>query len=928
MRRASTEARDAEMGICQGDTLASSPRAAAGYLAAERAVLRAVADDLDSLGFECAVRKTARRSTQSSVVRVDQAFDLVAWRPGDDPSRTVAVAISYDAPVGADSVVGGLWPAAVTVEALRALKVEGFRNDIVVSIGSSNEWRVFNSVLRDDPPTAPDTGRHSSELEVAGAGHPAAPAVFFESPGWMVGFIPGAEPDSAFPFPTSHQPLSPMPSEALGKSSSSSPSAFARPTMEVLQSVRIDADEDRRPLLSASANRFFAALRTAADREDSSDVKRSLLWLLIIVLPVALLLLAARVVHARARIRLVEANNAIRRMESWLAVRDRLVRWRNARHATVRRTRRLRPIGPGFSRTVRPYGTWLCRYVAWTVRHLWVTAVWGIPVVVIRVAAMFGSYRSYRHATGGRCLPADIAFMKKRNIIVRQNAEDDYKKGVASVAEGWSSLPKALVKHGNGKWVAVVGFVVTLAMAGIGMVCADKTDVTNYVANVVIIAIRAVALFVILFMLASIIYDIFKNRFRLASIKSATSKVRFRWFALGCAIAVYSGLTTLKVGPLADLEEMVDPSILTATFVLVAIVLGLCEMFDRLDKIDKDRIESRSKTEKMAEEIVGISKQVTIASRLRSLVFQWDRGRAAMLSVVVLLSYLVWVSWFVVDMMEHVRQGAIAPKAGAVSLIATTAAVLVLPAVALLVSAFNRSENSASWILLIPVLAAGCGLWTGGGGEVEVGSDQTGLVTSAEIDWHESGDSILWKAGSDYMERTAVPRIGAGMDLAFEPPTLEHAGTKVDSPEERKTVRLRIRKSELRGQVLRMRAVDSVSAWFVSVDGEAIADSVRADSVEMWEATGRADAELTLKLPRCHSVALDVEEIRTGVDEALVARLGPLPSTFGIGDSSAVLVTGRITLRQDWELPKCCDQTLAQRAQVGAATAEPAPGAL
>ena len=396
---------------------------------------------------------------------------------------------------------------------------------------------------------------------------------------------------------------------------------------------------------------------------------------------------------------------------------------------------------------------------------------------------------------------------------------------------------------------------------------------------------------------------------------------------------MYSGLTTLKVGPLADLEEMVDPSILTATFVLVAIVLGLCEMFDRLDKIDKDRIESRSNTEKMAEEIVDISKQVTIASRLRSLVFQWNRGRAAMLSVVVVLSYLVWVSWFVVDMREHVRAGAVAPKAEAVFLIATTAAVFVLPALALLVSAFRRSKAAASWILLIPMLAAGCGLWTGRGGEVEVGSDQTGLVTAVEVDWSESGDSILWKAGSDYMERTAVPRIGAGMDLAFEPPTLEHAGTKVDSPEERKTVRLRIRKSELRGQVLRMRAVDrvdSIGAWFVSVDGEAIADSVGADSVEMWEATGRADAELTLKLPRCHSVELDVEEIRTGVDEALVARLGPLPSTFGIGDSSAVLVTGRITLRQDWELPKCCDQTLAQRAQVGAgaATAEPAPGAL
>ena len=292
-----------------------------------------------------------------------------------------------------------------------------------------------------------------------------------------------------------------------------------------------------------------------------------------------------------------------------------------------------------------------------------------------------------------------------------------------------------------------------------------------------------------------------------------------------------------------------------------------------------------------------------------------------MLSVVVVLSYLVWVSWFVVDMREHVRQGAVAPKTEAVFLIATTAAVLVLPAFALLVSAFRRSNGSASWILLIPMLAAGCGLWTGGGGEVEVGSDQTGLVTAVEVDWSGSGDSILWKAGSDYMERTAVPRIGAGMDSAFEPPTLVHEGTKVDSPEERKAVRLRIRKSELRGQVLRMRAVDSVSAWFASVHGEPIADSVGADSVEMWEATGRVDAELTLRLPRCHSVALDVEEIRTGVDEALAARLGPLPSTFGIGDSSAVPVTGRITLRQDWELPKCCERTLAQRTQIGGGAA-------
>ena len=115
-------------------------------------------------------------------------------------------------------------------------------------------------------------------------------------------------------------------------------------------------------------------------------------------------------------------------------------------------------------------------------------------------------------------------------------------------------------------------------------------------------------------MLASIIYDTSKIRFRLASIKYDTSKIRFRWFALGCAIAVYSGLTTLKVGPLADLEEMVDTSILTATFALVAIVLGLCEMFDRLDNID--RIASRLRTEEMAKKIIGISKQVTIALRL------------------------------------------------------------------------------------------------------------------------------------------------------------------------------------------------------------------------------------------------------------------------------------------------------------------------
>ena len=921
----STVARDAEITICLSDSPAYSSRATPGHLAGDYAVLKAVADSLKSWGFQCTLRTTTRRSTRDGLVRVDQALDLVATRKADDASRTVVLAISYDATASGDSIVGGLWPAAVTVAALRALKVAGYRNTIVLAIASTSEWGVFNSALPGDPPASPTRVTHVTEI--AGGEQAAAPVVFFESPGWMIGFVPGADHEADVPFPIVHQPPPAIPSDTLRDSISTSPaSAIARPTMNILQSVRIDADEDRRALLSASARRFFTALRTAHGRGERSLIGRSLLWLLVIVAPIALFVAARCVVYNRARIRLVEANRAIHRMESWLAVSNRLVRWQDACDARLRRKRGIRPPMPRFTGTVKPYGGWLRRYVSWFACHVRATVVRGVLVRLIRVASMFGLHvRTAR----GRYLPESIEFMKKRNrLLLQQEAEDDHKKGIAKVSKGWNAMPKTLAASGNGKFV-LVGFAVTLVTAVlVGLV----------VTSVPAVPLRLAATFVIAEYLGlpvawmtaglELVWDNLTVVAFVSMVIGATSffalaPSKARWFALGCSIAVYTGLTTLNAGPLADFElkRLVDASPLTATFALVAIVLGLCQMFDMLDRIDAPRLRSRPKVRKIAEAIVGRSERLTIASYLRSLVFRWDRGRAATLSVAVMVSYVVWVGWFVRPMIVLVWESGTGADAVAISVVLTTAVVLFLPALALLVSAFRPSNASASWILLIPILVAGCE--APNERDVEVAQVRTGLVASVEIDWSGSGDSIVWKAGSDHTGRTAVPWIDAGMDSAFEPPRLEREGIDEDRAEERKTVRLRIRKGGLRGQVLRMRVPDD-DARVVSVNWEPVADSVRAHSVEVWfefwEATGRGDAVLTLELPRCNSVALVVEEIRAGVDGALAARLGPLPSTFDIGDSSSVLVTGRITLRQDWPLPDCCERTLGQR--VPAANAE------
>ena len=334
----STTARDAEIETCPDSV--SLSRATPGHLAADYAVLMAVADGLKSQGFECALRTTTRRSTQRGVVRVDQARDLVAWRPRkmvQEVSRTVAVVVSIDGTPSGDSIVGGLWPAALTLEALSKPEVSEIQNPIVVTIGSSNEWGVLNRVVPGDPPTAAIRRLHAREIEVAGPDHPAAPVVSFESPGWMIGFVPGAVQEMDFPFPTVHRLRPPTPSDTPGNSiSTSSASAFAQPTMNVVQSIRIDADEERQSLLSATANRFFTALRTADGREERSDFARSMQWMLVMVLPAVLLAAAALVVYHRARVRLERANNAIRRMESWLAVSARLGRWHDACLAVVR----------------------------------------------------------------------------------------------------------------------------------------------------------------------------------------------------------------------------------------------------------------------------------------------------------------------------------------------------------------------------------------------------------------------------------------------------------------------------------------------------------------------------------------------------------------------------------------------------------------
>ena len=872
---------DAEIPSCATFTQGPFPDVAlSGRRAKEYLVLKATADSLASLDFQCAVRTTTRRTEQLGELRFDRVLDLVAWRKGSQPTHTIVVAISYNATAPSNAVVGNLWPVAITLEALRALdEAESLRNDIVVTISSTAEWGVLQSALRASTADFPLSDRSVTQINVYDNAPLVTPLALFDAPGWLIGVVANTAHRMPLVFPVVHG-TDPATFSCDQPARSSSEELFPV-VLRVVHSVRLDVNESQRASLSALGNRFFAALRcangaSAAALQDGVPNGEHRAWLFNTIAPIALLFFALWVVTARSRIRLDRAARAQERMRTWITTSRRLYKWHYYCQTSYGTSRRVsRESGGGGILTGRR-----------RIGHFLSAGAAGVTVLLIRVLSFPSQYLD---ATRSLRVRSDLKELERLMGSLKEDQRRVRKRGIDLLRAAANSMWGQVADKSGVGWI-FLGALSILLMAAFLWQVAGSLTVSGAVATVLLLIILALG------------------------IREDKSEGASRTFIIGGAMVLYSGLSRLASGPLAEssIIHLGDTGTLSTMFLGLAVILALCQF---VEEVGNNRAMRAKDNQMSTDPVIGqVAAARPIVLQAEQLALQswspvaramalWGRywRRTIPLSLVVILYGGLAVAFVDPGAVDVWANAGWLREGGVAAVLATTITLLSLPVAALMAACWRRGIDCKAWILVISILAVGCDpVIEGAEAEVE--------VTDVQIEWLGSGDSwvVRWKTRGDSIEQRRTRNGGPieGRPVA----SIERIGSVIAG--DRRTVGLKIVRG-LEGEMLRARWED-VNFRTMSLEGMPIGDLAEMREFQSWDGRGIPVASVEVELGRCDSVAVVVEEWRTGVDERLTEWLGPPPEGYVIGDSTDVVVGSRITLRQDWPLPSCCRQAARQ----------------
>lgn len=151
--------------------------------------------EMQRLGLRPQVQQTTGVRSFAGSTRAATVFNLVAWRPGTQPTGTILLMAHYDsAPVSHGAGDDGAGVAAI-LETLRALQGVPLRNDLVVLLSDAEEMGLLGAqAFAAEHPWARDV---CLVLNVEGRGH-TGPAYLFETSarnGRLIREVAAAAPD-------------------------------------------------------------------------------------------------------------------------------------------------------------------------------------------------------------------------------------------------------------------------------------------------------------------------------------------------------------------------------------------------------------------------------------------------------------------------------------------------------------------------------------------------------------------------------------------------------------------------------------------------------------------------------------------------------------------------------------------------------------
>ena len=388
------------------------------------------------------------------------------------------------------------------------------------------------------------------------------------------------------------------------------------------------------------------------------------MWILDILLPIALVAGAAKLILVRSETRLRNAERTRKRLASWLAT-------------SHRRVKRHRAVWQEFDgRAERANGKSLFR----------VRASAGVHAVALYwqdARSRIGNHLMWqRHGEISR----DIDYTEHKIREYSDYVKDDRKVGAELVAPGWTTTSAMFEK--NGVFV-VLGALIAISSTGIVWAFQELVGGSDDVGN----SIREGGVQAFLFVVAVVIGSVVVLRAR----ETEDARERERLFAWGCAIAVYLGLTTLEVSPLADsdVEKLIDAQKVNAMFIGVGIMLGLSRFFDQKGPVENAAVGSFEGYVATESDDLNpwarVSRWLTMGTRTRE-----GLVAVALFAVYLLLAthgigLIVWETWG--------GQGLGSP--GVAPLLAVSVSTLVLPCIVL-----SDAMKSGWWVGLAGVFLA------------------------------------------------------------------------------------------------------------------------------------------------------------------------------------------------------------------------------
>ena len=294
---------------------------------------------LDSLGFAWRVRCIRRVAQRPETLRIDEIEEIVAWRDGNEtdtqPLEALFVMVSHGPPSDTADA-RGVWPLSAILAALEAHweDQDSVSRNVILTLGAVSAWDILDASAPDDTVRRTLDSEYRDFLEATADSGPSPPLARPRQPGILIGLIS----QSNLPV-LSHDPRDRMVAEGsvFGHSAWHIPDRVSLRTsgdMLVLGVADgVSADDDT--ALSDFTDVVVRALKTADSWTDPKGLANSLLWdrrtiswLLGIVLPIVFLGVGTWCLLGRSLTNLGNARRALRYTDA--EVVRHLLCWRRA----------------------------------------------------------------------------------------------------------------------------------------------------------------------------------------------------------------------------------------------------------------------------------------------------------------------------------------------------------------------------------------------------------------------------------------------------------------------------------------------------------------------------------------------------------------------------------------------------------------------